>query len=157
MPRLQDKVCSAFLDCPYRHLNIAIGSDQHDDSRWVHRPFACAAQYDQRSDAGTIAGRVYHGLRRLIAVRQETPAFASGELTVVDTINPHVLGYLRQRTGARVLTLANFSEHEQPIMANLVRDHGLSYNFRDLISGDTITLGENLVLAPYRLVWLVAI
>ncbi len=127
------------------------------DSRWVHRPFANAANYGQRGNAETPAGRVYSGLRQLIAVRRETRAFADGELTVIDTGNSHVFGYLRQHAGARVMVLANFSEYEQPISANLVRNHGLSYDFHDLISGDTIALGENLILEPYRLVWLVAV
>lgn len=127
------------------------------DSRWVHRPFASAANYGQRGDTSNPAGRVYSGLQRLIAVRRETRAFADGELTVVDTGNSHVFGYLRQHAGERVLVLANFSEYEQPISANLVRNHGLSYNFHDLISGDTIVLGEKLILEPYRLVWLVAV
>ncbi len=127
------------------------------DSRWVHRPFANAANYGQRGNADPPAGRVYNGLRQLIAVRRETRAFADGELTVVDTGNSHIFGYLREHAGARVLVLANFSEYEQPISANLVRNHGLSYDFRDLISGDTIALGENLILEPYRLVWLAAV
>ena len=73
------------------------------DSRWVHRPFASAANYGQRGDTSNPAGRVYSGLQRLIAVRRETRAFADGELTVVDTGNSHVFGYLRQHAGARVL------------------------------------------------------
>ncbi len=126
------------------------------DSRWVHRPFAHTANYDQRTNTDTPAGRVYSGLRQLIAVRRDTRAFAHGDLTVVDTGNSHIFGYLREYAGARVLVLANFSEYEQPISANLVRNHGLSYDFRDLVSGDKIALSDKLILEPYRLAWLVA-
>ncbi len=78
-------------------------------------------------------------------------------MTVVDAGNPHVFSYLRQDAGSRVLVFANFSEREQRVAANLVRNHGLSYDFRDLITGDTITLGEYWTLEPYRLAWLVAV
>jgi amylosucrase len=126
------------------------------DSRWVHRPSASAERYAQRRDASAVPGRVYTGLQRLIAVRKATPAFAGGEMTVVDTGNPHIFGYLRQHAGARILALANFSEQEQPVSANLVRNHGLSYQYRDLVSNTPITLGERLILEPYTFVWLAA-
>ena len=41
--------------------------------------------------------------------------------------------------------------------ANTIRNHGLSYRFHDLVSGDTITLAEDLVLGPYQFVWLTAV
>ncbi|MGQ9839101.1 MAG: alpha-amylase family glycosyl hydrolase [Anaerolineae bacterium] len=127
------------------------------DSRWVHRPYADPVRYSQRQDPDTIPGRVYTRLHRLIAVRKNTPALAGGDMTVVDTLNPHVFGYLRQNKTGRVLVLANFSEREQPILANLVRNHGLSYQFRDLVGDTAVVLDEHLTLQPYQLAWLVAV
>jgi amylosucrase len=126
------------------------------DSRWVHRPYADWEKYGRRSIPDALEGRVYGGLQRLIAVRKATPAFAGGEMAVVDAGNPHVFGYIRQHAGARILILANFSEQEQRVAANTVRNHGLSYTFRDLAGGGVITLSADLTLAPYQFIWLAA-
>jgi amylosucrase len=127
------------------------------DSRWVHRPFADWEKIDHRKVAHALEANVYDGLRRLIAVRKETAAFAEGEMAVIDADNPHVFGYVRQNSRmGRVLVLANLSEREQRVAANTVRNYGLSYSFRDLISGDIIALGEDLTLGSYQFVWLTA-
>lgn len=124
------------------------------DSRWVHRPFADWQRMERRHDPHTVAGRVYQGLRRLIALRQEHAAFAGHDTAVIDTGNPHVFGYVRQQGGQRVLALANFSEHPQAVAASLLRIHGLGYHFLDLVSGRTIALDRDLHLEPYQFVWL---
>ena len=126
------------------------------DSRWVHRPFANWEKIDRRNVPHALEAEVYGGLQRLIAVRKETEAFAGGEMSVVDADNPHVFGYVRQNDRGRILALANFSEREQRVAANTVRNHGLSYSFRDLVSGDIIALGEDLTLGSYQFVWLMA-
>lgn len=127
------------------------------DSRWVHRPFADWQRYERRHDPTTVEGRVYQGLKRLIALRQENPAFAGHDTTVIETGNPHVFGYVRQHGGQRVLVLASFSEHPQTLSASLVRIHGLGYVFQDLVTGRTLTLDGGLPLEPYQFVWLVAV
>lgn len=127
------------------------------DSRWVHRPFTDWDRMAQRDEPGSLELRVYGELRRLIAVRKNNAVFAGGDMAVVETGNPHVFGCVRQHTGARILILANFSEHEQRVAANTVRNHGLSYAFCDLAAEDSFVLDEALVLAPYRFVWLAAI
>ena len=126
------------------------------DRRWVHRPFADWEKIDRRNAPHALETQVYGGLRRLIAVRKETAAFAEGEMSVVDADNPHVLGYVRKNDRGRILALANFSEREQRVAANTVRNHGLSYSFRDLVTGDIIALGEDLTLGSYQFVWLAA-
>ena len=87
----------------------------------------------------------------------ESPwAFAGDDMSVVDADNPHIFAYLRQNAGARILILANLSERKQPTAANTIRNHGLSYHFIDLVRGETIALGADLVLEPYQFVWLAA-
>jgi amylosucrase len=126
------------------------------DSRWVHRPFADWSRMERRHDASTVEGRVFQGLRRLISLRQQQVAFAGHETTFIDTGNPHVLGYVRQQAGQRVVALANFSEHPHPIAASLLRIHGLGYRFQDLVSGRAVALEDDLHLDPYQFVWLAA-
>jgi amylosucrase len=126
------------------------------DSRWVHRPaMDWAGSMARRSDPGTIEGRIYSELRRLIGLRRANPALADGEMEVMRPGNDHVFGYVRQNAGQRVLVLANFSEHEQLISANEVRLHGLAYTFTDLVSGRSISLTQDFTLEPYQFVWLV--
>jgi amylosucrase len=126
------------------------------DSRWVHRPFADWEKIERRNVPHTLEAEVYGGLRRLIAVRKATAAFAGGDMAVVDADNPHVFGYVRQNDKGRILALLNMTEREQRVAANTVRNHGLSYHFRDLVSGDTMTFGADLALGPYQFVWLMA-
>jgi amylosucrase len=126
------------------------------DSRWVHRPYADWAKIARRHEPDALQARVYAALRRLIVVRKETPAFAGEDMSVVDAGNPHVFAYLRQNSGARILILANFSERDQQVAANTIRNHGLSYSFQDLARGGTIELGADLLLEPYQFVWLAA-
>lgn len=133
-----------------------------DDSRWVHRPTADWERIAQRHVGNTVEGQVYTRLRQLIALRKATPAFSGGETEIIDTGNPHVFGFVRQGSGdphsrdasGRVLVMANFIEREQRVAANELRLHGLGYVFKDLVTGEQITSDEDLVLAPYRFVWL---
>ena len=128
------------------------------DSRWVHRPHTDWGKIGRRRDPHTIEGRIYERLCRLIAVRKGCRAIADGETSVIDPGNGHVFGYLRHHAGAQMLVLANFSEREQQVAANTVRNYGVSYAFQNLVTGETITIGndEPLVLTPYQFVWLAA-
>ena len=62
--------------------------------------------------------------------------------------------------GACLFTLLSvkFSPDSDPnrIAANIVRASGLSYAFRDLVTGDDVELKEELLLAPYQFLWLIA-
>ena len=77
-------------------------------------------------------------------------------MEVLNLGNDHVFAFVRTgRDGQRLLVLANFSEHTQPVAANELRVYGLRYTFHDLISGRTIELGnEQVVLEPYQVLWL---
>jgi glycosidase len=127
-----------------------------DDSRWVHRPVTDWEKNALRRDSRSIEGRIYSGLRRLIVSRKETSAFAGGDTEIIDIGNPHILGYVRQHGAQRVLVLASFSEHTQQIPANELRLYGLGYSFKDLVTGEAITANTDLIMEPYRFVWLEA-
>ena len=131
------------------------------DSRWVHRPQTDWAKMDCRNDSNTIEGRIFQSLQHLIGLRKATPAFAGNQMDVINLNNEHIFAYVRAAPGAtnsqRVLVLANFSEHTQPIAANELRLYGLNYQFRELIAGTELELGDApLVLEPYQVLWLEA-
>jgi amylosucrase len=122
------------------------------DSRWVHRPARDAARYAQRNDPTTDAGRIYGGLRRLIALRKHLPVLQGGKLTAFWTHNPSVLGYLREDASSRLLVLGNFSEVEQQVSATVLG--ALPATVIDLISAAAVNPGQGLHLAPYQMLWL---
>jgi amylosucrase len=128
------------------------------DSRWVHRPRIDWAQMARRHDPTTLEGRIFGGMQHLIKLRKATPAFAGNDMHVINLGNDHIFAYVRTgRQGERVLVLANFSEHTQPVAANEVRLYGLSYHFYDLVAQREITLSdEPIVLEPYQVMWLAA-
>jgi amylosucrase len=66
---------------------------------------------------------------------------------VINAGNDHIFAYVRTHAAGgegrtRVLVLANFSEHTQPLRANELRLYGLGYRFRELVSGKEIVLGD---------------
>lgn len=132
-----------------------------DDSRWVHRPRTDWAKMERRHDHSTVEGRIYAALGHLITVRKSTPAFGGNHMNVINLGNDHVFGYVRtapnddHACGQRVLVVANFTEHTQPLPSNELRLYGLDYHFHERISGKEIALGnEPLVLEPYQVLWL---
>jgi len=120
-----------------------------DDSRWVHRPAADPEKYAYRTDPSTVEGRIYQGLRKLIELRKELPAFSGQEIQVIDTGSPHLLGYVRSHENQRVLVFANFTEGEQRLPANLLRLYGMSYQYHDLLRDRQIPPGD-IGLGPYE-------
>ncbi|GAB4456876.1 MAG: alpha-amylase family glycosyl hydrolase [Anaerolineae bacterium] len=125
--------------------------DRAEDSRWVHRPCFDWDRAANRHDESTIEGRVFQTLRRLIAVRKQTPALANGQTTFFDTRNAHVLGFVR---GAKVLVLGNFSEFRQAVSRAAVLPHWPADRAIDLVTGQEHVIGETIGLGPYRFMWL---
>jgi hypothetical protein len=124
------------------------------DSRWVHRPATDWEKMALRNDPETIQGEIYQGIKKLVAVRKATPCLAGHEMQVMKTENKHVLGFLRTDGNQRAILLANFSEAEQRLPANLLRIYGLAHSFTDQITGLTIK-HEDIVLAPFQLCCLI--
>lgn len=124
------------------------------DNRWVHRPYADWEKFERRKIEDSVEGRIYQALHHLIALRKQHAAFAGGMMQVVDTGNDHVLGFLRLKGAERVLVLANFTERDQTVAANHLRTHGLSYSYTDLVTEEQIGLEQDVLLDPYRFMWL---
>jgi len=124
------------------------------DTRWVHRP---RMQWDFLShldDDGSIHGRIFRSLRRMIEIRKETPAFGGLEMELIPTKAPSMLAYARQYEAQRVIVLSNFCEDQVEVDSNLIRTAGLGRFFEDLNTGDTITTSKPVQLEPYQFMWL---
>lgn len=131
------------------------------DNRWVHRPRIDWQRAEERHHHGTPEQRIFDGLKRLIAVRKGTPAFAdfnNRELVEVD--NPHLFAFLRtppSLQGNAVLVVANFDASPQylDIEAMSMRGHFRFGQLQDLASGHTpAQFDGRLVVPPCRFYWL---
>jgi amylosucrase len=120
------------------------------DTRWVHRPRFDQERAEQRHDPESIPGRLFHGLQRLVQLRQQNLAFSRADTEIIDTGNDHVFGYFRTAEEHGVLVLANFSEHEQRLEGRRLRLLGLRKTVVDMVSGQFITATDELLMEPYQ-------
>jgi amylosucrase len=128
-----------------------------EDNRWMHRPPMDWAAAERRADPESIEGRLWDGLRRLVAARRATrAAHAQGAAEPLWTGNDHVFGLLRDRAGARLLLLANFTPERQRVRRGVVHDCGLELT-QDAArpDGRPVTAeGDFLVLEAFQYLWL---
>ena len=127
-----------------------------DDNRWMHRPPMDWAATERRHDEASIEGRIWAGLRRLVAARSATRAVhAQGTVEAAPTGNDHVFGLWREHAGDRLLLLANFTPEPQRVSMARVRERGLALDSSPGPDGRPLR-GEDdaLVLEPYQYAWL---
>ena len=78
----------------------AADPSHREDNRWMHRPPMDWTAAERRADPASIEGRLWDGLRRLVAERRATrAAHAQGAAEPLWTGNDHVFGLLRERAG----------------------------------------------------------
>jgi amylosucrase len=128
-----------------------------EDNRWMHRPPMDWTAAERRADPASIEGRLWDGLRRLVAERRATrAAHAQGAAEPLWTGNDHVFGLLREHAGERLLVLASFAPEPQAVHLDVARDRGFAVS-ADAAEPDGRALrveGDFLVLAPYQHLWL---
>lgn len=130
------------------------------DSRFVGRPLRPVEAYAAREDPRTVAGRIHGRLRRLIAVRQQTPELAGTDLIPFDTPHEAVLGFQRPGAaeradgipGPRVLVLANVGDHPVHVPAETVS--GFEPGAHELIAEEAVDLRGGVTLPAHGVVWL---
>ena len=131
------------------------------DNRWMHRPRIDWEKAERRHSRGSVEQRIFDGLKKLIAVRKRTPAFADfNNRELLGSENEHLFVFLRshpQKAGESVLVVANFDAHPQHLDLAAVGNRGLfQYSQpQDLASGESPAQFKNqLVVPPYRFYWL---
>ncbi len=117
------------------------------DSRWAHRPPADWEKYAKRNDPNSIAGRVFQGLKKLIELRKQHPAFAGGELEIIQTENEHVLGFIRTHISNRAVIFANFSESPQIITPRILEQNSV-YSQKLLYGLSKISPQRDITIEP---------
>jgi len=128
-----------------------------NDNRWAHRPRMDWARAEQRSDLQSVPGRVFAGLKHLIAVRRSLPHLESTVAAeVAELSDPGILPVLRRHPLGPLLELFNVTDSWRPFPGSRLDDLGLA-GARDALSGNHIHPGPdgNVWLHPYGVLWLV--
>src|SRR3954463_684009 len=127
------------------------------DTRWMPRPPMDWDAAGRRHDPATVEGRLFGGLRRLVAARRATRAVHAQAASEPGwTGNDPVFGLLREHAGERLLALASFTPEPQAVAAAVARDRGFAIA-DDAAAPDGRPLrveGDFVVLAPYQHLWL---
>jgi amylosucrase len=124
------------------------------DSRWVHRSRRRWEAREDLMNADTLEWRFFNEMVRLIRLRKRLSAYYNGGMRVVDTGNPHVFGFVRHRSGQRVLIVNNFAETPQIITAGRLHACGFGGRALDLVADRVEPAGGSLQLKPYQYAWL---
>jgi amylosucrase len=160
-------VAFAFGGLPVIYMGDEIGladdqdwaADPHhrDDNRWMHRPHMDWAAAERRHDPGSVEGRLWGGLRRLVLARRGLRAVhAQGTTRPLWTGNAHVFGLERERAGDRLLVLANFTADAQEVPLAVVHEQGFEVRAdAGEVDGRPVRVrGDAVVLEPYAHLWL---
>ena len=161
----------SFGGIPLLYYGDAIGTLNDDsylndtskstDNRWVHRPKMDWDKASKRTQPGTIEYRIFSALKKMIAVRKETPAFAdrnNRELLNID--NPHLLAFSRfdlTSNASRLLIIGNFDTQAQPMELTPLRRMGFFQHetARNIYTGETLAvLTDELMIPALSFCWL---
>ncbi|MGD8934401.1 MAG: amylosucrase [Gammaproteobacteria bacterium] len=133
------------------------------DTRWMHRPTFDWDKAELRHKPNTVENRIFHALKKMIAVRKEVPAFADfNNRELRDTGNPHLFVFCRvnpQHVSDRVLVVGNFDARPQHLELDSLKDTAFMHHSQivDLYSGESPAMFKNaIVIPPYRFYWLQA-
>ena len=127
------------------------------DNRWMHRPPMDWTRARQRSDPGSVEGRVFAAVRGLARARRAVLALRSGGVTeILPTENRGVLAYRRKHPrSAPFLSLTNFSDSSQSVDAGVIARAGLHAPRHVHSTAGNLALGEGqLELQPWSFAWL---
>ena len=124
------------------------------DSRWVHRSRTHWRAAEDLADKNTLEWRFFYEMAKLCNLRKQLPALRNGGLTVVDTGNPHLLGYIRKNRDQHLLIVANFSEFDQVMPWEKVAEAGLTKAAREIFTQKTQPVDQDLLFNGYRYMWI---
>lgn len=134
---------------------------KQQDSRWIHRPAIDWEKAELRNQPGSVEYRIFTGLKKMIAVRKEIPAFADfNGRELLEVENPHLLAYAHfdhQHASSRVLVIGNFDSNPQHLELEQLRRMGFFQldSVRNLYTGERpLIFNDQLVIPAYGFYWL---
>jgi amylosucrase len=132
------------------------------DTRWIHRPKIDWEKAERRHLHGSIEERIFNGLKKLIAIRKNIPAFADfNNRELLEVEDEHLFVFIRtnpESMGDRVLVVANFDSKPRYLRLAELSKRGYHEHTRlqDCISGESPSMFKHyLVLPPYHFYWLI--
>ncbi|MGY6277186.1 alpha-amylase family glycosyl hydrolase [Methylomonas sp. MgM2] len=135
-----------------------------DDNRWIHRPKINWERAELRNKQGAVEFAIFNALKKMIAIRKETSAFADfNNRELLDVDNEHLLCFMRfnhLRPSERVLVVANFDAEPQYLDLYALRSHGIDPygQFIDLYTGGKpAQFEQRVVLHGFQFYWLTQI
>jgi amylosucrase len=141
--------------------NFLQDESKASDNRWMHRPRIDWDKVALRERHGTVEQRLFDGLKRMIAVRKSTPAFADyNNRYLIESGNPHLFVFMRSNPALpsdSVLVVANFDPAPESLDLRDLSNRGhFGYSqLRDLYSGEAPSrFGDKLVVPGRRFYWL---
>ena len=129
--------------------------DHAHDSRWSHRPRMDWSVADTRHTDTAPPGRVFRGVKHILARRQATPALHAGTPTrIVRSGHPGIFAVARMAPTGTVLCLYNFTQNWAHLAEDWARSHGITRMHDALSDGIVVPEGGMIALPPYARVWL---
>ncbi|MDX1694681.1 MAG: alpha-amylase family protein [Ketobacteraceae bacterium] len=133
------------------------------DSRWIHRPRYDWEQAERRHSRGSTENLIFHNLKKMIALRKETKAFADfNNRELLELSNDACFAFVRydyHNPADKVVVIANFSPDPQHLTLDEL-DYVAridTHNLKDLWTGKSpTTISEHLVLSGFQFYWLTA-
>lgn len=126
------------------------------DNRWLHRPHMNWDQVAKRHQFGTVEGRIFNGVLKIIRARRRTPQLHAGyDSEVLDTGHPHIFCHVRRHPLGNLLAVYNFSESMQYLAAEVLYQQQILNPFDQLEQQFVNVISGAVTLAPYERLWLV--
>lgn len=135
-------------------LEYLADPSRRDDSRWMHRSHFDWNKAVKRHQSGTVEHRIFGALKRMIALRKETVAFADVDnRQLLAAGNPSLLVFSRsdpQNSRNRVLVVGNFNAEPQVLDIGALRLYGFFHQegMKDLCTGARIAVDNDTVVIP---------
>lgn len=127
---------------------------ERDDNRWMNRSHFDWGKAENRHREGTVEYRIFRALKKMIALRKETTAFADFDNRQLLAVNNlHLLVFSRTdplNSANRVLVVANFNVEPQTLNIGDLRPHGFFQHegMKDLCSGTLVPVDDDTVVIP---------
>jgi len=140
------------------HYSYVKESGKSEDNRWVHRPIFNWKKAEKRNQKGTVEYRIFQALKKLIAIRKESPEFADlNNRELLTTDNEHIFAYLRIRDNLKTLCLYNLHDEPQKIGSYVL--HQVNFDLKkgiiDKYRGKPAPYNEYYIeLPPYQFFWI---
>lgn len=121
------------------------------ESRYLHRGPFLWENAKLRKDPGTVQGRLFTGIGKLLDIRKSHDVFLNdASVSTRETCDPCVLCLVRELNGEKLVALFNFAPAERTAW---ISEEGM---YRDLLSRETIP-AKDVPMPPYAIRWMLLV